>query len=196
MKSALWLSPEVGDWYAAFASYASVIARQGVERLPALDAWFTDDFSHAIAARATPHITRDELVQLTEWKMARGVWRAPNLVFVKSNLPDVVERISTAAFATLPHPTAPVATLAELKGVGPATASAAASAFAPQHYPFFDEIVAAQITELGAVAWTLGYYGRYAARLRERATLLGAAWTPMMVERALWSNAGGKAGHA
>ncbi len=194
MNRALWLSPDVHEWHVAFASYSAVIARQGVARLPALDAWFTDELSQAIAARASPYITHDELVQLTEWKMARGVWRAPNLVLVRSNAPDVVEQLSAQAFAKRPHPTTAVATLAELKGVGPATASAAASAFAPQHYPFFDEIVAAQITELGTVAWTLGYYGHYARRLRERAVLLGATWTPMMVERALWSHAGGKTG--
>jgi len=196
VTSALWLSPDVGDWHAAFASYSDVIAQQGVARLPALDAWYTDELPRAIASRTLPHITYDELVHLTEWKMARGVWRAPNLSLVKSNAPAVVEDLTTVAFAKIPHPTALVAALAELKGVGPATASAAVAAFAPQFYPFFDEIVATQVPALGAVAWTLGYYGRYARQLRERAILLGAAWTPMMVERALWSNAGGKAGRA
>ncbi len=194
MNSALWLSLDKHDWHAALASYSIVIARQGVARLPTLDAWYTDQLPRAIASRTVPHITHDELVQLTEWKMARGVWRAPNLVLVRSNAPDVVEDVTTLAFARIPHPTAPVAKIAELKGVGPATASAAVAAFAPQYYPFFDEIVAAQVTGLDAVAWTLGFYGRYATRLRERAISLGTDWTPTMVERALWSYAGGKGG--
>ncbi len=194
MNSALWLSPNIHDWHAALVSYAEVIARQGVTRLPALDAWYTDELPRVIASRMVPHITHDELVQLTEWKMARGVWRAPNLILVRSNAPNVVEDVTTLAFARIPHLTAPVAAISELKGVGPATASAAAAACAPQYFPFFDEIVAAQIAGLGAVAWTLGYYGRYAAQLRERANVLGKEWTPMMVERALWSNAGGKVG--
>ena len=42
--------------------------------------------------------------------------------------------------SAVPHPGTPIATLAKLKGVGPATASAAASAFAPLVYPFFDEL--------------------------------------------------------
>jgi uncharacterized protein YbjT (DUF2867 family) len=57
-----------------------------------------------------------------------------------------------------------------------------------------DELVAAQVPSLGAVAWTLAYYRRYADALRERAKELGHGWTPVMVERALWSHAGGKAG--
>ena len=47
---------------------------------------------------------------------------------------------------------------------------------------------------LGVVKWTLGYYAKYAESLRERARALGDAWTPTMVERALWASVGGKAG--
>ena len=73
-------------------------------------------------------------------------------------------------------------------------ASAVAAAAAPETYPFFDEIVAACVPELGAVAFTLPYYGRYAAALRARAQRLGPPWTPAAVERALWADRGGKAG--
>ncbi|HET7622401.1 MAG TPA: hypothetical protein VFK39_10895, partial [Gemmatimonadaceae bacterium] len=60
----------------------------------------------------------------------------------------------------------------------------------------FDELVAAQLPELGKVAWTLGYYSRYAEALRERAKMLGGEWTPAKLERALWAKSGGKAGVA
>ena len=62
------------------------------------------------------------------------------------------------------------------------------------HFPFFDELVAAQVPELGKVAWTPGFYLRYAVALRERAHQLGTDWTPTMVERALWAHVGGKRG--
>jgi hypothetical protein len=126
--------------------------------------------------------------------MARGVWRAPNLVRVRGIDPDVVVETSTKALEKVPHPTAPITVLATLDGVGPATASAVAAATAPDLYPFFDELVAAQIPGLGKVTWTHGYYARYAAALRERATQLGPDWTPVLLERALWAHAGGKAG--
>ena len=190
----LWRATSLARWRDALASYADVVAAQGVAKLAERDAWYRDELPTAIAARRAPHVTLAELVRVTEWKMARGVWRARNLVLVKGNDGDTVVEVSTRALATIPHPTKPIATLAKLDGVGPATASAVAAATAPAVYPFFDEIVAGQIPSLGAVAWTLGYYAKYADALRERASALGGGWTPVMVERAMWAAAGGKAG--
>lgn len=189
----LWSSSSQQLWRAALDGYKAVIAMQGVTNLAELDDWYCDELPASIAARKVPHIIHSELVKLTEWKMARGVWRAPNLVLVKSNDADTVIANSAEALAKVPHPTAPIATLAKLDGVGPATASAVTAAFAPDRYPFFDELVAAQIPGLGKVAWTLGYYAKYAAALRDRASELGGNWTPVSAERALWTHVGGKA---
>jgi hypothetical protein len=189
----LWDSASPFEWAASLARYDEVVSRQGVAALAALDHWHAHALPTRIRERTPPCVVHDELVRLTEWKMARGVWRAPNLILVKGNAPEKVEAISTQAFAQAPHPTAPIAMLATLAGVGPATASAAAAAFLPTVYPFFDELVAAQIPGLGKVAWTMSYYGRYANALRARATTLGADWTPVMIERALWAFVGGKA---
>ena len=190
----LWASAVPHQWRQALERYDDVVARQGLAKLPELDRWYRDELPDAIASRRPAHVTLPELVRLTEWKMARGVWRARNLVLVRGNDPDVVVETSAAALAKVPHPTAPIAALATLDGVGPATASAVAAATAPDLYPFFDELVAAQVPELGKVAWTLGYYGRYAAALRARSERLGNDWTPAMVERALWAHVGGKTG--
>jgi hypothetical protein len=190
----LWRSDAPDAWHRALARYADVLAEQGVERLPELDRWYRDDLRPTMSSRRPPHVTLPELVQLTEWKMARGVWRAPNLVRVRGNDPDLVVETSAGALARVPHPTAPIAALAKLDGVGPATASAVAAAWAPERYPFFDELVAGRIPGLGAVAWTLGYYARYAESIRERAERLGPEWTPAMVERAIWASVGGKTG--
>ena len=190
----LWSSASIQPWRAALDAYVDVVERQGVASLPDHDHWYREELPQAITARRPAHVTLAELVRATEWKMARGVWRAPNLVRVKGNLADVVRKTSAEALAKSPHRTAPIATMATLDGVGPATASAIAAAYAPGTYPFFDELVAAQIPGLGKVAWTLGYYARYAAAIRQRAEKLGDGWTPVMVERALWSHAGGKAG--
>ena len=189
----LWSSTQETAWRQALERYDHVVAAQGVARLPELDRWSRHELPGIIAARTPAHVTLPELVRLTEWKMARGVWRAPNLVLVRSNPEAQVVSTSTAALAAAPHPATPIATLAKLKGVGPATASAVASAFRPDVYPFFDELVAAQVPGLGTVAWTLAYYARYADALRSRAAQLGGDWTPVMVERALWANVGGKA---
>jgi len=192
--ASLWTKSAPGAWRDALANYGEVLAQQGVTKLPERDRWYRDDLPAAIAARRKPHITLPELVKITEWKMARGVWRARNLVLVRGNDADAVRDASALALERVPHPTAPIAALAELAGVGPATASAVVAAAAPAIYPFFDELVAGQIPGLGKVAFTLGYYARYAEALRERALRLGTDWTPEMVERALWAHVGGKAG--
>jgi hypothetical protein len=178
----------------ALERYESVVAAQGVSKLPERDRWYHEELPRAIAARSTPHVSLEELARVTEWKMSRGEWRARNLVLVRGNEPETVIETSTDALAKIPHPTKPISTLAKLAGVGPATASAVVAAAAPNIYPFFDELVAAQLPELGKVAWTLGYYTRYAEALRERARELGGDWTPAKLERALWALAGGKAG--
>ncbi len=178
----------------ALERYESVVAAQGVAKLPERDRWYHEELPRAIAARSTPHVTLDELARVTEWKMSRGEWRARNLVLVRGNEAEAVIETSTDALSKIPHPTKPISTLAKLAGVGPATASAVVAAAAPDLYPFFDELVAAQLPELGKVAWTLGYYSRYADALRDRAKKLGGEWTPAKLERALWAIAGGKAG--
>ncbi len=193
MKS-LWSSDDTDRWKDALARYDDVVAAQGVAKLAELDRWYRDELPDAIAGRSPRHATHAELVKCTEWKMARGVWRARNLVLVRGNDPALVRQTSIDALAKVPHPSAPIAALAELAGVGPATASAIVAAANPEIYPFFDELVAAQVPALGEVKWTLGYYRKYADELRGRAVALGTGWTPVMVERAVWAEVGGKAG--
>lgn len=188
----LWTSDSLEQWQSALDRYPAVVAAQGVKPLADLDRWHREELPWAIAGREPRHATHDELVRATEWKMARGVWRARNLVLVRGNDPAAVVKASTQALAAIPDPRIPIATLAGLAGVGPATASAIASAAAPDIYPFFDELVAAQVPGLGAVGFTIPFYLKYAAALRDRAGRLG--WTPVQVEQALWANAGGKAG--
>ena len=152
-----------------------------------------------IAERPESFLTRDELVRVVEWKMARGVWRARNLHLVRSNSPEEVRSASRAAFAANPDERAPIKLPGDLKGVGPATASAVLAAYRPERYPFFDDLVATQIPGLSGIEFTVKDYLAYAAALRERAASLTAAcpaggWTAQKVGLALWAASGGKAG--
>lgn len=197
----LWTSADCAAWSRALAGYAGVVAAQEMPRLTELDTWYRDELPALLIARDPMHLTLDELTRMTEWKMRRGVWRARNLALVRGNDPAEVRRLSAEALALIPDPRRPVAVLARLGGVGPATASAALAAARPDLYPFFDELVAAQIPDLGPVAFTLPYYLRYTARLRERAARLAAdcpaaGWTAHAIGQALWAAAGGKAGEA
>ncbi|MGI8905716.1 MAG: hypothetical protein ACR2IE_04410 [Candidatus Sumerlaeaceae bacterium] len=189
----LWADPSAERWAEVLRSYSSVVEAQGVRRLPELDQWYRNELPAILASRKVAYVTLDELVRITEWKMARGVWRQRNLVLVRGNAPEAVQRVSTEAFAAVPDRTAPVKLLSTLAGVGPATASAVVAAHHPVVYPFFDELVAAQIPQAEAVTFNLRYYAWYAGQLRGRAEKLGDDWTPARVEQALWANSGGKA---
>ena len=190
----LWASDDCGEWARALDAYPAVVAAQGVARLVELDAWYREELPGLLAAREPARVTLEELARVTEWKMKRGVWRARNLALVRGNDPALVERTSGEALAKVPHPSEPIAILARLAGVGPATASAVAAAAAPGVYPFFDELVAARIPGMGQVTFTPREYARYADALRQRAARLGAGWTPEQVARAVWADVGGKAG--
>lgn len=188
----LWSSDQSSPWRDALASYDDALGCLPHARLRELDAWYRHELPPLVRARAPLHLTHDEMVRVTEWKMARGVWRAPNLVLVKSNPPGAVEEATSAAAGLLTNPAKALAAVTALKGVGPATASAALAIMAPYAFPFFDEIVAGQVTELGAVAWTAPYYRKYAAALTARAEslrgVLGNEWTATHCERALWAH--------
>ena len=193
----LWSLNNCAKWHAALDRYPAVIQQQGVRGLEELDLWYREDFPALLRGRAPAHITLPELERVTRWKMQRGVWRERNRLLVAGNDPREVERASREALAAAPDPRQPIALLSRLAGVGPATASAVMAAARPDLYPFFDELVAAQIPGLGPVAFTPAYYQRYAAQLRERAANLSKrcahqAWTVQDVSQALWAASGGK----
>lgn len=184
----LWGSTSVDAWRAALAGYDHAIAALPNTRLVALDAWYRHALPVSVAERSPHHLTHDEMVRVTEWKMARGVWRAPNLVLVRKNAPGAVEEATSAASGLLEDLPKALAAVSALHGVGPATASAALAVLSPPRFPFFDEIVAGQVAGLGPVAWTAGFYRKYAAALIARADELGDDWTATLVERALWAD--------
>jgi hypothetical protein len=193
----LWNQSSCVAWREALDEYPTVIERSGGARLVELDTWYHGESPDLVIRRSPRWITLDELIRVVEWKMHRGVYRARNLVLVRSNSAEEVETASCEAFEAAPHPTRPIARLAKLKGVGPATASAVLAAVRPDAYPFFDDVVAEAIPEFGRVDFTLKSYARYAERLMERTSLLAVAcpeehWTPHAVGKALWSVAGGK----
>jgi hypothetical protein len=190
----LWEQDQCAAWDAALVAYPAAVEARGGARLLALDRWLHEELPGAVRARGAPYLTRDELLRLIRWKMGRGVWRANNLRLAADNAPEAVEASTRAALTAVPaaDPVAPVRMIARLRGVGPATASAVLAAVFPERYPFLEDVVAAQVPGLGPPAFTVRYYGAYAAALVERAARLAAAcphgaWTPHAVDLALWT---------
>ena len=196
--SELWLDESCAAWSAALAGYEAAIAAQGSDLLTRLDPWYRETLPGLIADRVEPFVRRDELVRVVEWKMARGVWRARNLHLARANSDEAVEAASRAAFSAAEEERKALRLLGELRGVGAATASAVLAAYHPDRYPFFDDVVAAQVPGLAVGDFSVKSYLAYAAALRERAVRLAACpeqrWTAHLVAQALWAHAGGKPG--
>lgn len=188
----LWHSADPAMWREALDSYETAIAALPNAKLPAQDAWYRSELPTIVSARAPMHVTHDEMARITEWKMARGVWRAPNLVLVRNNPIGAVEAATSEAAGLLDVPAKALAAVSALGGVGPATASAVLAIMAPARFPFFDEIVTGQVAPhvegMGKIAWTAPYYRKYAAALVARAEALADGWHATMVERALWAH--------
>lgn len=205
--SPLWDKGTCAAWRDRLEQYEGLLLAHEVNGLPELDAWYANELPKTLAARRPPYMTRAELMDVTRWKMKRGIWREYNRVRIaniaEATIRDVTGRALAAAGALNPGVATaskeykePVKLLCELDGVGPATASAALAAVRPDLYPFFDEWIAGQVRELGKVSFTVGYYWKYAEALRGKAQALskrcGAEWTAHAVGQALWVEAGGK----
>ena len=217
----LWEQEQCAAWEAALAAYPAAVEARGGPKLLALDRWVHDELPGEVRAREPRHLMHDELLRVVRWKMGRGVWRANNLQLAAGNAPEAVQACTAEALAlagAVPVPMvdqagapavstegipasgatmaaallAPVRVLAKLRGIGPATVSAVLAAVYPERYPFLEDVVAAQVPELGPPAFTPRYYAAYAAVLRARAAELAArcpasGWTPHAVDLALWA---------
>jgi hypothetical protein len=188
----LYASNDPHDWQRALETYPSVIEAQEVNGLPELDRWYREDLPELIRARTPPTINLEELSQVVRWKMRRGEWRARNLALVRGNPEDSVIACARTAFDPSTPPKRALLTFAELKGVGPATASAALAAARPAELPFLDDLVGMAVPSAGEPTFTVSYYFKYADALMQKAATLGSPWTAESVGLALWSAVGGK----
>ena len=194
MSDSLWDSDDEARWRDALDLYPAVVEWQGEDGLPELDRWYREALPARLNSRPLRFLDKDELIQVVRWKMKRGEWRARNLALVESNDDRFVEERTEAGFALVPDPRKPVSAIAELSGVGAATASAVLAVGHPDLYPFLDDLIGGAIPDIGKPAFSEPYYVRYAAALRDRAARLGPAWTAQQVGMAVWADLGGKAG--
>jgi len=137
------------DFREAIAMYydlsISGMAAEGKKDLPALDTFWRTTLPGLLRERQNEDkekacwLTKAELVQVMKWKLTRGKMR-PLMNLVQGNDPATVKRISKVALtAAQAGDIAGAITLMsgpELKGIGPATASAVLAAYRPELFPF------------------------------------------------------------
>lgn len=182
MASELWKSQEPLVWTSALQKYKSAVSFKKVPFYE-LDKWYLVDLPASIRARQTSaNMSKDDLIKLVEWKLARGKWRPKLLDYAKQQEDAVVKDVTEVAFKilsggsidTLASIKGAISQLTQLKGVGPATASAALAAVCP-HAPFMSDEALEALT--GKRDYTLPAYMRLVEDLQQKCMELNAVAT-------------------
>ncbi|KAF9118599.1 hypothetical protein BGW39_001020 [Mortierella sp. 14UC] len=195
----LFNSSDPADWNAALALYPqafkALVATKADQSIIALDSWYQTEFPALLASRSPQYITHDEIVKLVAWKLKRGKYRPALAKMVAEHADTVVRRTSQEAFKLVHQGDlkAGITKMSELKGVGPATASAILCAGAPDKVPFMADESVDSVPGLGKIAYNLAYYLKFAAKVIDKAAQLKTVGgadvdTPHLVELALWAD--------
>lgn len=144
-------------------------------------------------------MSKEDLVKLVDWKLTRGKWRPRLLSYAQDASPDVVLDCSSRAFKVVDSLSEDVCSpaifqdamkpLLELKGVGPATATAILSAY-HQSIPFLSDEALVAVT--GGREYTLSAAVRILTALQEKAASLNRTqssqrWTAKLIEKCLFA---------
>jgi len=165
------------------------------ETLLKLDKWYQTELPKKIKSRGTDaFLTHDEIVQTIKWKLARGQFRPRLKDLVQMNTPRVVMQETKKAFRAIYKKKdleAAVLALSNLKGVGPAMASAVLAAGAPEVAPFMADECLLSMPDIEGIDYTTKEYLKLVEKTNEcvqRLNSQGGQWTPHKVELALWTH--------
>uniref|UniRef100_A0A098M168 CG2446 CG2446-PC n=1 Tax=Hypsiglena sp. JMG-2014 TaxID=1550645 RepID=A0A098M168_9SAUR len=193
-KSGLYACTDPTSWEAVLNVYQDVIEAMGSKKkkLIALDQWYQEELPKILAGRKEKYLTKEELLKLMEWKLTRGKFRPRLQQLVAANPSKIVEEQTRKAFHQLPDVEMAVKDLNELKGVGPATASAILAAGAPEIAAFMADEVMETLPGLGPVQYSLKHYLLYMDKIQSCVKKLNKGnttetWTAHLVEKCLWT---------
>lgn len=191
-------------WSGHLASYPTAIAtREKTQRksdLVSLDSFVWSELQSKVESRSRkpPHINSDEYSRVVSWKLKRGKWRPRLQSYADSLDNDDVVNATTEAFAALKKGKVQDALklLVELKGCGPATASAVLAAV-DKDVPFMSDELLQEAT--GERKYTVAAYTQLVKKVKHKAQQLSKAdpahkWTARDIEQAMFAahHAGGE----
>merc|ERR1711936_1042917 len=164
------------------------------EILIKLDKWYQNELPKKIKSRGKEaHLTHEEMVQTIKWKLARGQFRPRLKDLIQMNTPRVVMQESKKAFRAIDKKKdleAAVSALSNLKGVGPAMASAVLAAGAPEIAPFMADELLMSMPEVEGIDYTMKEYMKLVENTKEcvdRLNAQGGSWNPHKVEMTVWT---------
>ena len=165
------------------------------EALLKLDKWYQNDLPKKIKSRGKEaHLTHEEIVQTIKWKLARGVFRPRLKDLIQMNTPRVVVQESKKAFRAIFKRNdleSACNALSNLKGVGPAMASAVLAAGCPELAPFMADECLLSLEGSEGIDYTMKEYMKLVAKTQQcvdRLNEQGGSWTPHKVEMAVWTH--------
>ncbi|XP_056392536.1 uncharacterized protein LOC130285226 isoform X2 [Hyla sarda] len=180
-------------WKRLSEVYWEVVAEKGAKKkqLMELDKWYQEELPAKMAAQSHKSLTLEELGRLMEWKLMRGKFRPRLKQMVASNPAGTVESCTRKAFQLLPDVSAAIDELCQLKGIGPATASAVLAAGAPELAAFMADESVESVPGLSPIQYNVKHYLRYLEEIQLKSDALNKAseekWTPHRVELCLWT---------
>eukprot|EP00090_Calanus_glacialis_P004487 TRINITY_DN1335_c0_g1_i1.p1 TRINITY_DN1335_c0_g1~~TRINITY_DN1335_c0_g1_i1.p1 ORF type:complete len:494 (+),score=166.78 TRINITY_DN1335_c0_g1_i1:156-1637(+) len=164
------------------------------EILLKLDKWYQNELPKKIKSRGKEaHLTHEEIVQTIKWKLARGQFRPRLKDLIQMNTPRVVMQETKKAFRAIFKKNdleAAVNALSNLKGVGPAMASAVLAAGAPEVAPFMADELLLSMPEVEGIDYTMKEYMKLVEKTKEcvdRLNAQGGSWNPHKVEMTVWA---------
>jgi len=179
------------EWTKIESQYKAMIHSKGGKQLTDLD-----NFRNTLAEKLCsndnkkPYITKEELLQIVQWKFLKGKPRHALMRYLNSNSEKKVQDCSRNAFqkASKGQTKEALDDLCVLSGVGPATASAFLGLFRPNLFCFMaDEVI--ECLYDGKRGYTHKIYTEVNTKCTNIAERLGEEWTSYRVGRALWTAA-------
>lgn len=156
---------------------------------------FQETLGKTIHSRKEPHVTHEELVQVTKWKLIRGKNRPRLLDLVRINTELAVSQATKKAFKKVSKDlNSAISALTNLKGIGPQTASAVLCAGYPEHCPFMADEAMLATPGVEASDYTHAEFVNFATQIKSCTDKLKeldpeTKWTPHKVELTLWTHA-------
>lgn len=191
-----------GAWQSMLRNYDEAVRRVAESKkkpdLVALDQWLWKEFPLAVGERSPPHCTKEELARIMQWKLLRGKNRPALLNLINQNEESAVRAVSQEAFRLLfSSKEGPITgwkssliKLTELRGVGPATASAILAPLdTTSSIPFMADETLEAVTNQKR-EYTLRVYECMHQALQEVCVgQLGGQMRPEQAGKALWTAA-------
>ena len=189
-------------WRDVESKYPEMIAEKGGKKLKQLEDFCQDlssEFREKIENIGSSndfYISQEQLLKIVEWKFAKGKPRYALMKHLTANTESAIKDCSSRAFSITSDKEKDseliikesIDTLCELKGVGPATASAILCLLRPDLFSFMDDEVIESLYDKKR-GYTFAIYRQVNQRCTELATILldDDYWNPWRVGRALWT---------